>query len=309
MVIVVRPSPKLMVLVGAAALAAGSLAAAATLWSGTGAHAANGQTTQAARFPVPPKGGVLYARQMGGEALALGVVPGRGRVLAQASVLSGQGEGVSHLQVTLNGRRAVACGSGCYRVTLAGRPKSVTVRVRTTSWRVVLPAAWPPRDATAIAYEATAAWRALDSLSFQEHLASDAVHSTTSAWRVQSPDRVAYRIAGNGPEGIVVGDKRWDRTTPKGKWVESPQFRLTQPLPPWTAVRDAHLLGSGTLRGRRVWRISFFDPGTPGWFTLVIDQKTYHTLESEMITTAHFMHDVYGAFNSTTPIRPPVAGR
>jgi hypothetical protein len=249
---------------------------------------------------------VLYARQLGGEALALGVVPGSGSVLAQASVLSGQGRGVSGLRVSLNGKPAASCGAGCYRATLAGMPKKVTVRVRTTSWPVELPAAWPPPDGTAIVDRATAAWRALDSLSFDEHLASDAVHATTSAWRIQAPDRVAYRIAGGGPEGIVVGDRRWDRTTPKARWVESPQLRLTQPVPPWTAVEDAHVLGVETVRGRRVWRVSFFDPGTPAWFSVAIDRKTYRTLESEMITTAHFMHDAYGSFDSTPTIRPPV---
>lgn len=260
-------------------------------------------------FPVPPRGGVLYARQLGAEALALGVVPGRGNVLAQASVLSGQGKGVPGLRVSLNGKPAAGCGSGCYRATLAGRPKSVTVHVRKTDWRVALPAAWPPRDGTAIVDEATAAWRALDSLSFSEHLASDAVHSTTSAWRIQSPDRVAYRIAGGGPDGIIVGDRRWDRTTPDASWVETPQLRLTQPVPPWTAVEDAHVLGDETLRGHRVWRVSFFDPGTPAWFTVAIDRKTHHTLESRMVTTAHFMHDVYGSFDTTPAIRPPVVSQ
>ena len=286
------PSPKLMVLAGVVLLAAGPAGA-----------------VRNPGFPEPPRGGVLYARQLGGEALALGVVPGRGGVLAQASVLSGQGHGVSGLSVTINGRPAPGCGAGCYRVRLADTPGTVTVKVRRTTWRVALPGAWPPPDATAIVYRATAAWRALDSLSFSEHLASDAVHATTSTWRVQSPDRVAYRIAGGGPAGIIVGDRRWDRATPTSKWVESNQLRLTQPVPAWTAVEDAHVLGVETLRGRRVWRVSFFDPGTPAWFTVAIDRRSYRTLETEMITTAHFMHDVYGSFNATPAIRPPVPQR
>jgi hypothetical protein len=54
-----------------------------------------------------------------------------------------------------------------------------------------------------------------------------------------------------------------------------------------------------------VWTISFFDPGTPAWFTVSIDRQTSRTLQSMMITTAHFMHDVYGAFNATPAIAPP----
>ena len=259
--IVPRPSLQLAVLAAVPFLAGGFVVAAFAFRSNPTAvqepTEAGSVTSQSARsaFPAPPKGGVLYARQMGSEALALGVVPGRGHVLAQASVLSGQGGGLSGLSVALNGKPAVECGSGCYRVRLAGRPRSVTVRVRNTNWRVDLPTPWPPRDATAVVDQATAAWRGLDSLSFNEHLASDAVHSTTSSWRVASPGKVAYRIAGSGAEGIIVGDRRWDRATPRGNWVESRQLRLTQPVPAWTAVQDAHVLGEQTLRGRRVWRV------------------------------------------------------
>jgi hypothetical protein len=305
---VARPSLKLVVLAGVVLLAAGAVVAALALRSKPASPSAPTQTASAGAnpgFPVPPSGGVLYARQMGGEALALGVVPHGGSVLAQASVLGGQGQGVSGLSVSLNGKPAAACGSGCYRTTLTGAPKSVTVHVRSTTWDVPLPSPWPPRDGTAIVDQATAAWRALNSLTFGEHLASDAIHSTTSTWRIQSPNRVAYTIANGGADGIIVGDKRWDRTTPASKWIESPQTELTQPLPPWTAVRDAHVLGSETFKGRRVWRISFFDPGTPAWFTVLIEPKTFHTLQSEMVTTAHFMHDVYGAFNTTPAITPP----
>jgi hypothetical protein len=306
--IVARPSLKLVVLAGVVLLAAGAVVAAVALRSKPASQSASTEAAAPASntgFPVPPKGGVLYARQLGAEALALGVVPKGGSVLAQASVLSGQGQGVSGLSVSLNGRPAAGCGSGCYATTLTGPPKSITVHVRSTSWNVALPSPWPPRDGTAIVDRATAAWRALDSLTFDEHLASDATHSTTSTWRVQAPNRVAYTITGGGADGIIVGDRRWDRTTPSSKWIESPQTELTQPVPPWTAVRDAHVLGEETFEGHRSWLVSFFDPGTPAWFTVVIEQKTYRTLQTEMITTAHFMHDVYGAFNKTPPITAP----
>jgi len=305
---VARPSLKFVVLAGVVLLAAGAVAAAVAFRS---TPASPSESTEAAApvshagFPLPPRGGVLFARQMGGEALAVGVVPHAGSVLAQASVLSGQGQGVSGLLVSLNGTPASACGSGCYRAMLAGAPKSVTVRVRSTTWRVSLPTPWPPRDGTAIVDRATAAWRSLDSLTFNEHLASDAIHETTSTWRIQSPNRVAYTITGGGADGIIIGTKRWDRVTPSSKWIESAQTELTQPLPPWTAVQDAHVLAEATFRGRPSWLVSFFDPGTPAWFTVVIDRKTYRTLQSEMIATAHFMRDLYGAFNTTPPITPP----
>jgi len=115
---------------------------------------------------------------------------------------------------------------------------------------------------------------------------------------------VAYQVEG-GWAGIVVGGRRWDRS-PAGKhWVSSAQSRLTQPVPAWVRVTDAHVLGTTTVDGRPAWRVSFFDPGTPAWFTVAIDRKTFYTLDSRMTATAHFMHDVYDSFDTTPAIRPP----
>lgn len=297
---------KLVAVAGSVVVAAGLIGASFAFRSG-----ASSTTTTAATpigkgpsFPLPPPGAVVYARQWGGDAIALGVVPEKGHVVAQASVLGSQGSGVSGLHVSLNGHAATACGRGCYRTTLRGAPASIDVRVRSTRWQVALPAPWPPRGASALLERAGRVWRSLRSLSFHEHLASDSVHETTSTWRIEAPDRVAYQVAG-GWAGIVVGDRRWDRSPTGKRWVPSAQSRLTQPVPAWVRVTDAHVLGTATVGGRPAWRISFFDPGTPAWFTVAIDRQTFHTLDSRMTTTAHFMHDVYGSFDTTPAILPP----
>ncbi len=296
------------VVLAAAALSGGLIVLALLLRPGATSSASTDQSalpvSERAGFPAPPHGAVVFSRQMGGDGLALGVVPQRGRVLAQVSVVGPQGNGVSGLDVHVNGAAAAACGAGCYRTTLSGTPASVDVRVRSTTWRVALPAAWPPRDASALLERAGRAWRSLRSLSFHERLASDSVHSTTSSWRVEAPDRVAYQVQG-GWAGIVVGARRWDRSPAGSRWKPSPQSRLTQPVPGWVRVTDAHVLGSAVIGGRPAWRVSFFDPGTPGWFTVAIDRQNFHTLDSRMTATAHFMHDVYGSFNTTSPITPP----
>jgi hypothetical protein len=297
---------KLVAVAGSVVVAAGLIGASFAFRSG-----ASSTTTTAATpigkgpsFPLPPPGAVVYARQWGRDAIALGVVPENGHVVVQASVLGSQGSGVSGLHVSLNGHAATACGTGCYRTTLRGAPASIDVRVRSTRWHVALPAPWPPRDASALLERAGRVWRSLRSLSFHEHLASDSVHETTSTWRIEAPDRVAYQVAG-GYAGIVVGDRRWDRSPTGKRWVPSAQSRLTQPVPAWVRVTDAHVLGTATVGGRPAWRISFFDPGTPAWFTVAIDRQTFHTLDSRMTTTAHFMHDVFGSFDTTPAILPP----
>ena len=171
-------------------------------------------------------------------------------------------------------------------------------------WRVALPAAWPPRDGSELIARAGAVWRSLRSLSFSESLASGPGHSVLSTWQAQAPDRVAYQVKG-GWAGIVVGERRWDRSTAGGRWVPSAQTRLTQPVPSWASVTDAHVLGTTTVRGRPVWRVSFYDAKTPAWFTVLLDKATLRTLETRMTATAHFMRDDYRSFNATPAILPP----
>ena len=265
------------------------------------------------RFPAPPDGAVVFSQQLGSDALALGVVPQGGHVLAQASVVGPQGTGVSGLAVTFavqgTTKTAAACGAGCYRATLAalGRPSSVDVVLRGVAaahWRVELPASWPPPDGSALMARAGAVWRSLRSLSFSESLASGSGQVVQSTWQVGAPDRIAYQVKG-GWRAVIVGGTRWDKG-PGGKhWVSSPQTPLTQPIPAWVKVTDAHILGSTTVDGRPAWRVSFYDPGTPGWFTVLVDKASLHIYQVRMIATAHFMRDDLGSFNATPAIVPP----
>jgi len=310
---------KLVAALGGTLLVA-PIAAAVLLRPGSGAQTPPAQAARSPApapahpgFPEPPPGAVVFSRRLGSDALALGVVPERGRVLLQASVLGPQGSGVSGLAAafTVQGARqsATPCGPGCYRATLAtsGRPAGVALELRgrrATRWQVALPESWPPPDASALLARAGRVWRALRSLSFRESLASGAGEVVRSTWQMQAPDRLAYQVRG-GWAAVIVGGRRWDRSPGGGRWVASPQTRLTQPVPFWVSVRDAHVLGTGTVQGRAVWRVSFFDPGTPAWFTVALDRSTLRTLELQMITTAHFMYDVYTSFNATPAILPP----
>jgi hypothetical protein len=281
----------------------------------TSSAATTGVPTSAP-FPAPPAGAVVFSREAGPDALALGIVPLGRRVLVQASVVGPDAVGVSGLatRLTVNGASAdgVACGAGCYRATLpaSGRPRVVEVSSKgklTTSWRVMLPRAWPPASASEMIAESRRVWRALRSLSFTDRLASDPEHVVTSSWRAQAPNRLAYQIV-RGYSAVIVGNHRWDKP-PGGRWKGSPQLPLTQPTPPWTTATNAYILGATKVRGRPALRVSFYDPETPGWFTVVLERKTLRTLELHMITTAHFMHEVYGAFNAAPEIRAPGRAR
>lgn len=267
------------------------------------------------RFPAPPEGAVVYARQAGSTLLALGVVPRRGALLLQASVLGSQGNGVSGLRVgfSVRGERRVGtpCGAGCYRATipLSEHPAAVSLavvgRAMSINWRVRLPAVWPPPDGAAVLARAGRVWRSLRSLAYVEQLAFDSTVKTTSTWRVAAPDRLAYTVRGSGG-GVVIGGRRWDRSTPRGRWVESVQSgAITQPVPFWASISNAHVLGTVTVSGHAAWLVSFFDRETPAWFEATIEKRTGHTLALRMFAAAHFMTDVYGSFNSASPIVPP----
>ena len=270
---------------------------------------------RASAFPAPPDGAVVYAREDGSDVLALGVAARRGALLLQASVLGDQGHGVPGLRVVfaVRGERRVAtpCGAGCYRVTVPLSPSLGAVSLdvgrgaASTRWSVELPAAWPPPDGAAILARAGRVWRSLRSLAYVERLASDSSDESTSAWRVAAPDRAAYSIRGDG-EAIVIGDRRWDRSRPGGRWVESSQSApITQPVPFWAAVSNAHILGTVAIAGRTAWLVSFFDPVTPAWFEVTVEKATGRTLAMRMFATAHFMHDVYRLFNRAPAITPP----
>lgn len=266
-------------------------------------------------FPTPPAGAVVFSREDRADALALGLVAHGSRLLAQVSLLGPEGNGATGLRVEIGvsgaSRRASVCGPGCYRASLPLQSRGMTVSVdirgggATTRWRVRLPTRWPMSAATLMA-RAGAVWRALRSLSYVDRLASGPGEEVTSDWQVVAPDRLAYEVE-HGSDAIIIGDKRWDRP-PGGAWSESPQDPpLTQPLPFWVSVKDAHLLGAGRFAGLPVWIVSFFDPSTPAWFEVELDKSTLHTLDLRMITTAHFMHDTYSAFDGPPEVNPPRA--
>ena len=269
------------------------------------------------QFPKPPAGAFVAARADGSDVLALAVVAHPGRVALQVSDVTQNGVGARGLRVSFavtskggtGTKTATGCGAGCYRATvpLASRPRAVQVRVarpgRSTNWNVALPATWPAKDGSAIVARATRTWKALRSLRYTEHLSSDPAHSVDSDWQVVAPDRLAYQIKNEG-QAVIVGQHRWDRQQ-GGAWVKTSALRLDQPKPFWVTATDAHVVDETTLRGHAIWRVSFFDPRTPGWFLVAIDRASYRTLDVRMTATAHFMHDSYRGFNTSIKIAPP----
>jgi hypothetical protein len=254
--------------------------------------------------PKPPLGALVLGAESGSRAVALAVQPRR----LTATVLGSTGEPLSglHLSFAVGSRvvAARACGSGCYSAAVS-RPSRVEVRAGGSPAVVFdVPATSPP--AAALVARAAKATRALRSLVYVESLRSSPKGGLLTTWSLQAPDEVEYRIRG-GASAVILGQRRWDRDRPGAKWRRSQQLPpLRVPRPAWGSVAtNAHLLGTGRVRGRPVWIVSFANPTTPAWFTVSLDRKTYLPLRLRMTAAAHFMTHRYLAFDRPLVIRPP----
>lgn len=247
--------------------------------------------------PPPPPGAIVLAREAGPLGIAVAVQAQR----VTAIVLSPAGGGLSGLEVTIDGRSTSVCGSGCYAAhVVPGR--TVTVEVAgfgpTRTAIFALPARAP--TAGALVRRVRAVFSSLRSVTYRERIASDESHALVARWRLEQPNRIMYTIAG-GAQGIVIGNRRWDRDTPNGRWIESAQTPLSQPATVWTSATNAHVVAqtSSTLT------VAFVDPTIPAYFTVTLDRQTLRLRVLHMTASAHFMTDSYLGFNAPRAIRPP----
>jgi len=267
----------------------------------------------AAAFPSPPPKALALAQEDRDLAVGLAVSQRGSKLRLQASVV-GQESPEQGLAVAfrLPGRPPVSahdCGPGCYRAQIAGPwPRRVGVGIRgpdrpssTVSFQ--LPDSVWGQPAAALVRRADRTWRSLKTLVVHDRLASGPGSQVTTLWRFVAPDRLSYTIR-NGPQAVVIGGRRWDRLPGHG-WQASQQDPIRQPVPLWESVSNARLVGTETLKGRPVWKVAFFDPQIPAWFTIWVDRQTGRTLELRMTAQAHFMHQVYGPFDRPLEIVAP----
>jgi hypothetical protein len=286
----------------------GPAAATSAAPSATAEPVATTPQTSEPAFPAPPKGAVVFSRPAGNRVLALGVVPGK-RLLLQASVLGGQGQGLEGLGVTLGlgGKtlKSDPCGPGCYRAQAPSSkvPEAIDVRIageKPVTWHVPLPKPWPPRGASALVAHATKTFRALKTLTTDDSLSSGLGRTLHTHWTVAAPNRLTYQVRG-GPAAVIIGNTRWDKVAPGEPWVKSAQSPIHQPTQFWVTWRNAHVIGSTP----KAWRITFFDPKTPGWYEIDVAKDTRRTLDMRMQAAAHFMRQSYSNFNAPVRIEPP----
>lgn len=249
------------------------------------ARLARVEQSQPSPPPVaPPRDAIVVARELGAYGVALASEPARLTVL----VLSPDGGGADGLDVQIDGHEAIPCGHGCYRVD--ERHGDTTV-VRLDGMTRVFPSPLHARRASLRSF--VRYFERSRSVEYVERLASSPTNVLVARWRLEAPNRVAYWIRG-GAQAIVIGARRWDRTSPNARWVESAQTPLPQPTVPFR-------------RATNVWRISthdivFFDPTIPGYFDLELHRRP---TALRMVAAAHFMTDRYVSFGSPRRLRAP----
>lgn len=247
--------------------------------------------------PPPPRGAVLVAQEVG----ELGVALELQRSRTTAIVLSPAGGGLSGLDVRLNGREAAPCGHGCYRTERApGTSVDVQIDRFGPTLRATFAVPVGARPGAALLRRIEVRYTTLRSVFYLERLASSPSHVVDALWRLERPDRLAYQIPG-GAEGIVIGNRRWDRATPDAAWQPSAQTQLPQPATQWTSYANVHVVAAdGTTT-----TLTFVDPATPAYFEVIVDAKTLLPRTVAMTAAAHFMVDRYLRFNAPRAIYRP----
>jgi copper transport protein len=243
---------------------------------------------QAARpATLPPHDAVVAAREVGSLAVAVARTPGHTSV----TILGPDGTGGEGLNVRIDGRRASACGSGCYTAPTASDPL-VRVQVGPAATTIRVPERAP--DASAQLARVTRAVRGSKSIVFDETLRSSPGNAATTRFTVVAPNRLSYVTRG-GPSAIVIGNRRWDRDRPGAPYVESSQTPLDVTQPYWESPTNVHQIAPGVL--------TFLDRRIPAWFRLELGPD--HPRVLRMTAAAHFMVDRYFGFDVPATVSPP----
>lgn len=217
--------------------------------------------------------------------------------------------------VTVEGaRRLVACGRGCWRAPLPGRPRTIAVRVGGIgrAQRVELPARWSSGSADRarqILGRVQRRMRALDSYR-QTETVSSAVSGATPATTQNSflaPDRTRY--TGRTVTGVIIGPRTWIRGDPTLGWQEGVPAEVSFKVRDgfrWTVFAETvRLLDITEQRGRRVAHLALLDWGYPVWYRLTVDLDREKVVEATLTTPENRIRDQYFDFDAPVRIDPP----
>ena len=237
---------------------------------------------------LPPRGAVVDARELGSLAVGIAREPRRTTV----TIIGPDATGVDGRDVRVNGVAAPSCGSGCYR---APSPRSGPLRVSIAGHTLTFRIAATAPDATALLARITRTYRASHTIVFDETLASSPTNAQTTRFTVVAPHSLSYQTRSGGPGAIVIGARRWDRSTAGSPWQPTTQTPIDVTSPYWVRPTNAHLVGPNT--------ITFLDRRIPAFFRVTYEGS--RPTVSHMTAAAHFMTDRYVGFDVPAAVSPP----
>jgi hypothetical protein len=237
---------------------------------------------------LPGRDAVVDAHGIGPVVVALARVPGS----ATVTLLGPDGTGVDGRHVTIDGRTATACGSGCYRGAAGAGPVRVAVDSGSTTFDLPTRAA----DATAMLHAATVRYRAARTIVYDEAIAPSATGrgGIDTRFIAVAPDRLAYRIRG-GSSAVIIGARRWDQTAAGKPFVTSAQSPIDATQPLWTELSNVHQVAPRT--------ITFLDRSVPAWFRVTLGAHLPRIVH--MRAASHFMTVRYIGFDVPVVVSPP----
>jgi copper transport protein len=236
---------------------------------------------------LPPRDAVVDARELGSLAVAVARQPNTTIV----PLVGPDATGVDDRDVAVNGTPADSCGPGCYRAPSAtAGPLLVSVDGRSLTFDLSSSAP----DAAAVLRRITRSYRASRTIVFDETLASSPTNAQTTRFTAVAPHSLSYVTRG-GPSAIVIGTRRWDRSSASAPWQPTSQTLIDVTSPYWTQPTNVHLVGKNT--------ITFLDRRIPAWFRVTYDGS--RPTVSHMTAAAHFMTDRYVGFDVPAEVSPP----
>jgi len=215
------------------------------------------------------------------------------------------------------------CGAGCTRLALSspGAALAVDVDAPGRVYRVSLPIRYQPGAETVarrLIGLVEVGQSQLRSVAIRETLGSGAGSPEVTSYRVGTPDRFAYRLSREGrlvSDTTIIGTHEWTRAAGQMRWQPSvyggggAPFSAAGYLGWWTPfaghpqLLDRFRVGTDDRADlATVSRISGL--GTV-WLQIQIDVTHRRVLRIGMVTTAHFMTQIWGTFNAVEPIEPP----
>jgi copper transport protein len=264
---------------------------------------------------------LAVAEEAGPYIVAAWVTHTGSRVNVQTRTLTSSEQPVDITTSILGAASTTRCGVGCRQTQLRVAPAVLAVQAGRYTAR--LPIRWRARGnslARRLLKTVEAGQLKGRDVRIHEILRGGRGPANVTDYRLAAPDRFAFSLRrGPHPVGdtIIVGKREWQRSSGQRTWQESSYGGGTRPFDAksylgwWTSYAQSPRLMSlqRTPSGEvaEVATIAGIEGVGPVWLRLRLDVTHRRLLHLRMITTGHFMTQVWSAFDRPVQILPPPA--